>query len=310
MQVTNWYEECLQNHPGCAKNEQHFHPTRVLELVDMDSARNGEYRIRLVENSGKEPYVALSHCWGTTQPLKTTISNYSAHQKSIVFDALPKSFQDAIVTVVHLKRRRLWIDSLCIIQDSKEDWERECAKMGDIYRYASCMIAICDAPDATHGFLKQYPSTTRCSIGPITVRYLSHRRIGNCNKFEIDEACLLAQRGWALQESLLSCRAIAFKAERTQLQCHTMHRSDDARVPYSPLLSDSLSEKPTPGLLHAKTPRQQYQLWLDVVRNYSDTKLTFMRDKLPALSGLAKYFLNMSTDNILRVYGSRTFIIA
>lgn len=36
--------------------------------------------------------------------------------------SLAKNFCDAIVIYTHLSIRYLWIDSLCIIQDSEEDW--------------------------------------------------------------------------------------------------------------------------------------------------------------------------------------------
>jgi hypothetical protein len=49
---------------------------------------------------------------------------------------LPKMFQDAVFITRQLEIKYLWINSLCIIQDSQEDWSQEAAKMGDVYRYA------------------------------------------------------------------------------------------------------------------------------------------------------------------------------
>jgi hypothetical protein len=60
---------------------------------------------------------------------------------------LPKTFQDAIQLSRRLNNRFLWIDSLCIIQDSKEDWLKESVVMGDIYKHALCNIAATAAPD-------------------------------------------------------------------------------------------------------------------------------------------------------------------
>lgn len=37
--------------------------------------------------------------------------------------------------------RYLWIDSLCIIQDDKADWEIESAKMADVYMYSQLNLA-------------------------------------------------------------------------------------------------------------------------------------------------------------------------
>ena len=59
---------------------------------------------------------------------------------SFVVDNMPPLFQDAIVTTWKLGIQYLWIDSLCIIQDSKDDWEIESAKMGAVYRNAYVTI--------------------------------------------------------------------------------------------------------------------------------------------------------------------------
>ena len=41
--------------------------------------------------------------------------------------------RDAVVVCQKLKVRFLWIDSLCIMQDSKKDWEMQSSKMCEIY---------------------------------------------------------------------------------------------------------------------------------------------------------------------------------
>jgi hypothetical protein len=62
-------------------------------------------------------------------------------QAGIAFESLPALFQDAVVATRNLGIPYLWIDSICIIQDSKQDWEAESAKMGSVYRNAYVTIA-------------------------------------------------------------------------------------------------------------------------------------------------------------------------
>ena len=45
----------------------------------------------------------------------------------------------------------LWIDSLCIIQDSVEDWQHESMNMGMVYSGAVCNIAATGFPDGSNG---------------------------------------------------------------------------------------------------------------------------------------------------------------
>lgn len=49
------------------------------------------------------------------------------------FSDLCRTFQDAIVVARELRIRYLWIDSLCIVEDDKDDWKKESAIMGDVY---------------------------------------------------------------------------------------------------------------------------------------------------------------------------------
>jgi hypothetical protein len=67
---------------------------------------------------------------------------------------MPANFHDACIATRKLGYQYLWIDSLCIIQDSKEDWEIESAKMGDIYMRASLTLAAAAAKDSDGGMFE------------------------------------------------------------------------------------------------------------------------------------------------------------
>lgn len=55
--------------------------------------------------------------------------------------SLPKTFKDAIKLTRQCGVRHLWIDSLCIIQDSITDWAAESSTMGDVYQNSVCNIS-------------------------------------------------------------------------------------------------------------------------------------------------------------------------
>ncbi|KAH8791421.1 hypothetical protein BGZ57DRAFT_752108, partial [Hyaloscypha finlandica] len=69
---------------------------------------------------------------------------------------LPKPFQAAVTVTKHLGVEYLWIDSFCIIQNSAEDWERECSRMASICTSALVTIAASGAIDSSKGFLHDY----------------------------------------------------------------------------------------------------------------------------------------------------------
>jgi len=78
-------------------------------------------------------------------------ANIQDHTKAISPSALPKTFQDAVEVTRAIGLRYLWIDSLCIVQDDRDDWLRESQEMGLIYQYAQITVAASHARDGTEG---------------------------------------------------------------------------------------------------------------------------------------------------------------
>jgi Heterokaryon incompatibility protein (HET) len=99
-------------------------------------------------------YVALSHCWGGNMPLKTTHGCLNAYMEKLPVSLQPQNFQDAMKITMELGVRYLWIDSLCIIQDSLQDWKHECTVMGDVYANASITISAAAAKNCDDEILR------------------------------------------------------------------------------------------------------------------------------------------------------------
>lgn len=92
-------------------------------------------------------------------PAKLLKYNYSAFLEGIPYDSLPQVFKDAAYIAARAGIDYLWIDALCIIQDSEEDWAAESAAMGLVYRNGVCNIAATGFLDGTNGlFVKRNPS--------------------------------------------------------------------------------------------------------------------------------------------------------
>src|SRR4051812_41270792 len=134
--IKEWMRTCDGSH-ACFKPEKaegSALPTRVL-LVSSDETEN----IYLVESkSGLGRYATLSHCWGEYKPLQLLESNLAQFQtRGIPIMELPKTFQHAVKVTRSLRIDYLWIDSLCIIQDSIKDWLKESALMYRVYTNAT-----------------------------------------------------------------------------------------------------------------------------------------------------------------------------
>ncbi|KAF2122363.1 heterokaryon incompatibility protein-domain-containing protein, partial [Lophiotrema nucula] len=143
-----WMLRCNAEHHRCSQittsGYQLALPTRVLDI--------SEDEVRLYISRGEdEKYAALSHCWGPDPPIKTLKSNFSSHLRGICFERLPNTFRQAIQVARELSLKYIWIDSLCIIQDDKSDWEKEAIKMGSVYEGAEITIAATGSTNAHDG---------------------------------------------------------------------------------------------------------------------------------------------------------------
>ncbi len=146
MQVAKWMGECLNSHTKCF-DIQTVAATRdilPLRLLDLAPALHADF-IRL-ESSEPFPsqntiYVTLSHCWGGHCKTTLTRSSLATFQAGISISTLPKTFQDAVLLTRNLGIRYLWIDALCITQDSNQEWSHEASLMGDIYANSSFTIS-------------------------------------------------------------------------------------------------------------------------------------------------------------------------
>ena len=126
--IKKWMETCQTEHQECKVQNQNASvlPDRVLDVSDD--------KVCIHETAGVEaPYLTLSHCWGQEQIVTTTKRCIPIYRRNIPRDLLSKTFQEAIELTRRLCYQFIWIDSLCIVQDDKQDWETQSAKMASIY---------------------------------------------------------------------------------------------------------------------------------------------------------------------------------
>jgi hypothetical protein len=117
--IKKWFKTCRESHFACDKHVTTPLPTRVIDVGSIEAGLSE----RIFVSEGKcADWVALSHCWGGEIPESTTTANLQDREQLLVVDELPRSFRDAIQITRWLGYRYLWIDSLCILQDSHEDW--------------------------------------------------------------------------------------------------------------------------------------------------------------------------------------------
>ena len=249
-------------------------------------------RVFLKEHSLGEMgnYACLSHSWGGHQPLRTLNATLEAHKKDIAWESLPKTFQDAVVVALRLNLQYIWIDSLCIIQDSDEDWSVESALMADIYRNATITLSAAASKGPNDGLFVSVPVENRAvKIEPTVVtsqqpyrNFYTRHRIDHHRRNQP-----LLSRGWVHQERLLSPRVIHFGAFELMWEC---------------MQSTSCECGATPGRLSWFNEKRDFHpaalsllpipftafTWRKVVQDFCGLTLSFPEDAFPAVSGAAK----------------------
>ncbi|KAK0702060.1 heterokaryon incompatibility protein-domain-containing protein, partial [Lasiosphaeria miniovina] len=237
-------------------------PARVL---DVGSRSGTEQGIRLVNGLNRHgPYVTLSHAWGRSRVITTTASTIQQRRDGISLSELSQTFRDAVTVARKLLVRYLWIDSLCIIQDSAEDWPIEAAKMGQYYSNSLLTISAVSAPGGDHGIF--------CSRNPhVLTPCPTHRPP-------------LWQRAWVMQERVLPPRLLMFSDAQMSWLCRSDHASECA------LLSSATGDRISLISLDIGTGSELEKLhnaWYDLVTDYTKCGLTVKSDIFPAISGIA-----------------------
>lgn len=279
-----WIKNCLTNHDQCGPGGLASLPRRILDLGQDDE------KVFLIEPlTISARYVCQSYCWGVSRTVITTKDTLGLHKAGIRIDDLPRTFRDTITFTKNLGLRYLWIDSLCIIQDSIVDWREEAAKMGSYYGNAYLTIAATMSISADGG-LFQAPTSITLSSSTQTWAVREKRHLSRAN-------ASLFRRGWIFQERLLSPRVIHFAATEMVYECN-----EHAVCECGQDMPDStwqIKQEHLNGMKGIRIMGQDRRpdMWHRIVEAYCKLLLTNPNDKMPALSGIADKFRDRRTGS-------------
>ncbi|RYP02832.1 hypothetical protein DL765_010677 [Monosporascus sp. GIB2] len=309
-------DTCAREHENCSR-ESPLLPTRVLDLGISSAAVRS---VKLTEPHPGTPgkYIALSYCWGNGNRLRTTRSNISELLQAVDEEELPATVRDAIEVARYLGVRYLWVDALCIIQDDTQDWIHESARMAAVYGRAFLTISASSVASSRLSFLHASrdngevllqleksatsgrPRDCNDSDGATRSGVLAVRKTV-CSGFHqtpyrgiVDPSMC---RAWMLQEYLLSPRVVSFSTDEVQWICRTLRacecgNPEELDTPRMEELQQGIkrmqSKDTNPGDFEMMLYCSEF--WARVVEAYCRRELSQVRDKLPALSGVAREY--------------------
>lgn len=215
---------------------------------------------------------------------------------------------DAVTVCRSLGIRYLWMDALCILQDNKADWEKESSTMSRIYSEAFVTICAVSSTSCRESFLTRdrhhVVINFQSSLPPKISGSYSLVASGTCNDLfgwpdlDIHETTW-SSRGWTLQEKVLSRRRLFFGESMIHLECSKFlvsengyrFQRDDERL---------TSLRPEENGIIGKILNPYYEAWDSLIRfDHGNRQYTNESDRLPGISGLARYFSEMYKDTYL-----------
>jgi len=137
-------------------------------------------------------------------------------------DELPRTFREACKLVNELGYQFLWIDSLCIYQDSEQDWLEESTRMSDVYSNSALNIAAGAAADSDGGLYSRRNSLTLATLSTSFSCPCTKERAVLIKQFDDAYASSeLIHRGWVVQEMLLPPRVVFFNRDEILWTCNS-----------------------------------------------------------------------------------------
>ena len=306
-----WYEECKSSHNLCQLDSLSALPTRV---IDVASGVPNDADVTLIETNGaRGPYMALSYCWGDPMlhpALKTFRSNLSTFKDRVPYGTLPLTLQHCVTLARQLNLRYVWIDALCIIQDDNNDWMVEASRMCDVYSKAAITVVACRSDGSSGGIFgpQKYSTHTQTPYKQTLINFSEdHGRNHDPNPLLNDDDPIY-DRAWAVQETILSGRAIFFSSKELRWECNTCRKCQCGKNSIQFASTLDLQEEGVEAyrgwrmndFFRGTAIDAAYVQWKRMYVLYCSRELTKDSDRLPALSGLARRFSEIMLEKFDR----------
>ncbi|KAJ0306028.1 hypothetical protein Brms1b_010629 [Colletotrichum noveboracense] len=238
------------------------------------------------------------YCWRGDQRVKLRQADVNTWREGLPYEKLPQTIKDAITVTMSFEVSHLWVDALCIIQDSDDDKGQEISRMGDIYEKACFTITAARAKMVEEGFLhsrsiageRGFRIPYLCGNGDLgSVVFWTGR--GN-NEAEPTET-----RAWCFQESILSSRVLYFGTHNSKWICAETRKQNseplyDGWIGDSSLNLESVSNSRylVYGVEWSIMADSEafYFRWRDLLKYYSVMEAGQQQDRLLAISAVAK----------------------
>ena len=311
--INYWISECLWDHEKCSKPSKKPLPHRIFDI-------SAPGAITLKCTSDEDQYVVFSGFWGQTSFTRLNVPTLEKFCNGISTSELPQTIRDAVELSRLLGYRYLWVDALCILQDSSGDWSEELRRIPQ-YILNSALVIVSAAEDYLGGLRHaRVPSVLDSPSVPYKWLSSSHRHSDNFSgqgyQGEIAFRAPLADvtanlsrstwasRGWTMTDRHLAPRMLIFDKDRLFWNCNTHLRSETSRTPQNPLW-----RLPTcTSFVASVDGSTDRSVWYRLVEYHTFTsRITYPKDRLASMASLAsslaggdRYFFGIFHNDVYR----------
>lgn len=267
-------------------------------------------------------YLTLSHRWSDPPPVELTWETMNQFSCQLPTSSLSACFKDAIHITRCLGIRYIWIDSICINQADPAEKASEISRMKDIYRRSQLNLS---ATSGESGLI--FPRNPKSVLPILSRTYPTESRISKTgeNSEAAEEFLMISagpwetfvdlgplnRRAWVVQERLLAPRVLHCCYNMVYWECPCLRASEVDplgevkfnKVTNSVDLRTNIKKNfATVSMkgwnrLNAEGYGTSFMDQLEpfhlIVRSYYfPMELTYPRDRLPAISGIARWFMS------------------
>ncbi|KAL5313548.1 hypothetical protein ACEPPN_017968 [Leptodophora sp. 'Broadleaf-Isolate-01'] len=274
-------EECISSHENCQDPDIDFWQFDTSRFVDV-----GERKIVLFDTSTPPDYIALSYVWGSVKQISYSLNT--------TLPRLPQTIEDAMIVVRQLGKRYLWVDSLCIDQTNDEHKQSQIMIMHEIYHNSWAIIVDLSGTSANSGLSRihtdWFPRQLRHEIdGHQFVSGLPHL-------LAYAKQSPWSERGWVLQEAMLSRRCIIFTRSQVYYECNEWQFSETfptvvvdppfREKPFKERRQFSTGVFRMTGNQSLRSTEQRLHMYSQLLVDYKKRKITYPSDSLNAFSAI------------------------
>jgi hypothetical protein len=296
--VKAWISTCELEHGVCGNTD------RILpagfKFIDCFTRMIGDLPIG-------QPYIALSYVWGGYKP-----PNRAIHDD--LREPLCQVVEDAILIVMKMGLRYLWVDMYCIDQQNLTSKHTQIRMMDSIYHNAALTIINASGDSANSGIPGiSSPRPPQPAVKIDGVLYVASK---GSPKDDL-RASKWYSRGWTLQEAVLSRRRLVFTDNQILFQCQGMVHIESMMWPqiYAQWLASPPSSYMVNSTGNSSASNHKYaffnsgtdnRIW-PLIELYLRKELTYESDALDAFLGILrsheKHHLNVTKVRLAHIWG-------